>query len=210
LLDSLLDVPKSSQPAMKLLSVLGTFAIQTKPPKTAALATPVLEISATIEELSQQATKKHPKIQEKKPVAKVENVGVTVSKPLQPENEPVEPDLISGAKPFTSSNADISNFDWTALIEYTRKNYVALFSVLSKCGYKLNGDELTLFTANGFYKKKLDDPKYSAHLYESLKALGGFQLSIHTIPTSAPLRDSQAASIADIMGGGIEVSPELA
>ncbi|MDB5163383.1 MAG: dnaX, partial [Candidatus Saccharibacteria bacterium] len=59
LLDALLDVSKSSQPAMKLLSVLGSFAIQTKPPKTAALASPVLEITATIEELANQATKKH-------------------------------------------------------------------------------------------------------------------------------------------------------
>jgi DNA polymerase-3 subunit gamma/tau len=211
LLDALLDVPKSSQPSMKLLSVLGTFAINTKPPKTAALATPVLEISASIEELTKQATKKHPKLEVKKPLAEVENVVVAESKHLQPDSDsaPVS-EVTAGAKPFTSGNNDISNFDWTALVEHARKNYVALYSVLSKCSYELNGDELTLFTLNAFYKKKLDDPKYLPHLYESLKALGGFQLTIHTIPTSAPLKDVQAASIADIMGGGIEVSPELA
>ncbi len=218
LLDALLDVPKSSQPSMKLLSVLGTFAINTKPAKTVALATPVLEVTATIEELSNQATKKHPKIELKQPLVEVEDVGIAessddgsaLSKHLQPDSEPVEPDLTASAKPFTKS-ADISAaFDWAALVEYTRKNYVALYSVLSKCGHELNGDELTLYTGNAFYKKKLDDPKYLPHLYESLKVLGGFQLSIHTIPTQAPLKDVQAASIADIMGGGIEVSPELA
>ncbi|MDB5180686.1 MAG: dnaX [Candidatus Saccharibacteria bacterium] len=207
LLDALLDVSKSSQPAMKLLSVLGSFAIQTKPPKTAALASPVLEITATIEELANQATKKHPHIEERKPVAKSSDADSTVSKPLQPDSEsaPV-PDLTASAKPFTSSTVSSDTFDWDALIQHARTNYVALFSVLSKCSYELLEDELTLFTVNAFYKKKLDDPKYSSHLYDCLKAIGGFQLSIHTIPTRAPLKDVQAASIADIMGGGIEVS----
>lgn len=189
LLDGLLDVPKSSQPAMKLLSVLGTFAITTKPPKTAALAAPVLEVSATIEELTAQATKPHP---EMKPV------GVTVE------------ESGTNAKEEVTSTTNLSTFDWNALVEHARTNYVALFSVLSKCSHELIDDELTLYTGNAFYKKKLDDPKYSGHLYESLKSLGGYQLTIHTIPTSAPLKDSQAASIADIMGGGTEVSLELA
>jgi len=217
LLDSLLDVSKSSQPAMKLLSVLGTFAIQTKPAKTVALAAPVLEVTATIEELTQQATKPKPEmkplvaaIEELETIAKSSDTGSIVSKPLQPESSPVEPDDTSGAKPITSGMPSSDAFDWSQLIEHTRSNYVALFSVLSKCTPELNGEELTLYTGNAFYKKKLDDPKYSAHLYESLKVLGGFQLTIHTIPTPAPLKDSQAASIADIMGGGIEVSPELA
>lgn len=191
LLDALLDVSKSSLPSMKLLSVLGTFAMQTKPPKTAALATPVLEITASVEELTKQATKPKPEMKPKpaiKPVA---------------ENS-------AKAKPSTNNTASTPTFDWPALINYARTNYVALFSVLSKCGFSLNKNELTLFTSNTFYKKKLDDPKYSSHLYESLKALGLYQLTVHTIPTPPPLKDVQAASIADIMGGGTEVSPELA
>jgi len=232
LLDALLDVQKSSQPSMKLLSVLGTFAIQTKPPKTAALAAPVLEVSATIEELANQATKKHPHLE---PVAKVaapvnivaeveaviETVASpsvietpaesstsesTVSKPLQPELPAGGTQQEPGAKPFARSAAASDTFDWAGLIAEARKANVALYSVLNKCGYELNGDELTIFTVNAFYKKKLDDPKYSSHLFESIKALGGFQPTIHTVPTRAPLQDSQAASIADIMGGGIEVS----
>ncbi len=227
LLDTLLDVSKSSQPAMKLLSVLGTYALHTKPPKTAALAAPVLEVTATIEELSRQATKKHPKIEEKQIIKEAETIvanavveeasdeseadNSSTNKHLQPDTESASvPDISAGAKPFVNRAVSSDLFDWQALIEHTRTNYVALFSVLSKCGHELIGEELTLFTGNAFYKKKLDDPKYSAHLYESLKALGGFQLTIHTIPTPAPLKDVQAASIADIMGGGIEVSPELA
>jgi hypothetical protein len=208
---------------MKLLAVLGTYAVQTKPPKTAALAAPVLEITATIEELSKQATKKHPRIEPlaevpAKPVnivAEVEAVtessdgGSTKSKHLQPERErevtPFEP----GAEPFISSVDNGGTFNWEGLIAEARKSNIALYSVLSKCSHELNDAELTIYTVNNFYKKKLDDPKYSSHLYNSLKAIGSFQLIVHTIPTRAPLQNSQAASIADIMGGGIEVSPEL-
>ncbi|MFZ1302193.1 MAG: DNA polymerase III subunit gamma/tau [Candidatus Microsaccharimonas sp.] len=208
LLDTLLDVPKSSQPAMKLLSVLGTYALQTKPPKIAALATPVLEVTATVEELtelSRQATKKHPKIEA---VQEIETPEPAVQPDQVVEAEPAV--AVAPAQPSNASPASTSGFNWEALIEHARQNYVALFSVLSKCGHELNGNELTLFTGNAFYKKKLDDPKYSSHLYETLQAVVGFQPTVHTIPTPAPLKDSQAASIADIMGGGIEVSPELA
>jgi len=232
LLDALLDVPKSSQPSMKLLSVLGTFAIQTKPPKTAALAAPILEITATIEELSEQATKKHPHLEPVAVapvdiVAEVEAVIETVALPSEIEtpaesidteaaaNKHLQPELPAGGtqqepgtKPFARSSASNETFNWAGLIAEARKANVALYSVLNKCGHELTGDDLTIFTVNAFYKKKLDDPKYSGHLFESLKAIGSSQLTVHTVPTRAPLQNSQAASIADIMGGGIEVSLE--
>lgn len=202
LLDALLDVPKSTQPSIKLLSVLGSAAIEHKP-KTAALATPVLEVSATIEELSKQATEPAPKEREPMP------------KTIKPA--PIAPAATEAATPAETAPSVISGviasdqpFDWAALVEHTRQNYVALYSVLSKCGYELNGNDLTIYSVNAFYKKKLDDPKYHTHLYESLKATGGYSLAIHTVPTRAPLQNSQAAAIADIMGGGIEVSPEAA
>lgn len=175
LLDTLLDVPKSTQPAMKLLSVLGSFAFTHKP-KTAALIAPPLEVSATVEELALQSDIP------------------AVPKVTQPK--------------AASSLAQNLPFDWVALIEHTRQHYVALYSVLSKCEGTLENSTLTIYAVNAFYKKKLDDPKYSAHLYESLASLGYESLTIHTLPTRAPLKDSQAATIADIMGGGIEVSVE--
>ena len=189
LLDSLLDVAKSSHPSIKLLSVLGTAALEHKP-KTVALATPVLEVTASVESLSQQATRKKPSIEAVKPVA-------------------IEP-AVTVEKAAPRKAAKNSDFDWKALIEHTRENYVALYSVLSKCEYELDGSDLTLYTGNAFYKKKLDDPKYSAHLYQSLENIGGYQLTIHTVPTGGPMKSSQAASVAAIMGGGKEVLPEAA
>lgn len=222
LLDALLDVPKSTQPNIKLLAVLGSFALDHKP-KNAALATPVMEVSATIEELTKQATKVSPEIKKiatAKPevshVAKRADIAF-VGQTLQPNTESAPgPDISAGAKPLAKNSGDgpltaaIGEFDWPAVIEYTRVNHLALFSVLSKCSYELNGTDLTIFCVNPFYKKKLDDAKYSTHIYESIKATSGYQLTIHTIPTRAPMKDSQAAAIADIMGGGIEVSPEVA
>lgn len=205
LLDALLDVPRSTQPSIKLLSVLGTAALDHKP-KSVALATPVLEVSATIEELSQQATKPHPKIET--PAPKPEPA---VTKKATPAPQATTPQAAQTESPITQIiNKDIE-FDWNNLIAHTKEHYIALYSVLSKCGYEIDeNNKLTLYCINAFYKKKLDDSKYSTHLYDSLKATGGYELVVDTIPTRPPLKDSQAEAIADIMGGGIEVAPEAA
>jgi DNA polymerase-3 subunit gamma/tau len=181
LLDSLIDVTKSPQPQMKLLSVLGMAAAAKQPNKTIALAAPVHEVSASIKELEKQAT---------------------LDKPTESD------DNIRKAAIVSTSVHDSSKFDWTTLIDFTRKNYIALFSVLSKCGHQLDGDTLTLYTCNKFYKNKLDDIKYSALLSKCLQETGVFGLNIHTIPTALPPKDSKAAAVAAIMGGGEEVSVE--
>jgi DNA polymerase-3 subunit gamma/tau len=192
LLGSLLDVSKSGQPGLKLLAVLGTAALEHKPTKSVALTSHVLEVSATIAELSKQATRLKP------------------SMPAKAVSESsIEPVVVTLERVSDDGNLDIvaaKDFDWAALIEHTRKNYVALFSVLSKCAYDLVGNELTLYTNSAFYKKKLDDTKYNAHLYESLRSIGSYELVIHIVPTPMPPKDSQAAAVAVIMGGGEEVT----
>ena len=223
LLDALLDVSRSSQPQLKLLAVLGTFTLEQKHPKTVALAAPVLEVSATIAELTKQATKAKPTMPT--PIAAVvATADATTASvdPLESESIPVLKQretrheagsaeaVVVAAGPIIAdalaNEIEAKDFDWKTLIEHTRKNYVALFSVLSKCAHELSGNELTLYTNSAFYKKKLDDQKYNAHLYESLKSIGSYQLTVHTVPTAAPPKDSQAAAVAAIMGGGEEVA----
>ena len=210
-LDSLLDVSKSSHPHLKLLATLGSAALEHKPAKTAALATPVLEVSATIEELTKQATRPKPEIQ----LAPAVTTAIDTQVSLQPETSPAQSPNKSRSEARTRETVAVvptevviegpaADFDWKTLIDYARKNYVALYSVLSKCTPKLEGTDLTLFTGGNFYKKKLDDPKYHTHLYDSLSALS-YQLTVHTIPTAPPPSNSQAASVAAIMGGGEEV-----
>ena len=178
LLDGLLDVAKSSQPSLKLLTVLASAATPKQTPKTVALAAPVLEISATVEELS-------------RPIKK------SIAKPAPEKPQPPV---------RTAKNTAIEPFSWQAFVDYTKKHHVAVYSVLSKCNYSVLDNELTLYTNSAFYKKKLDDAKYSALLYESLNELGYSALTIHTLPTAPPPKDSQAAAVAAIMGGGEEVS----
>lgn len=213
LLDALLDVAKSSQPELKLLSVLGTAAMENKPVKSVALATPVLEVTATIEELTKQATKVKPSmtIPIVEPVAAVTSPEETKSEVQKAErSSPLKRSLQENVTADAAKTMkDPSAFDFAALVAYTKEHYVALYSVLVKCAHELETNKLTLYTVNKFYKKKLDDPKYSSHLYESLSALG-FQLTIHTIPTHPAPKSSQAASIVAMMGGGEEVVVDAA
>jgi hypothetical protein len=190
LLDSLLDVTKSSQPNLKLLSVLGSAAAPKQVIKSAALATPVLEVVASIAELEKQATRKKPS---ESPINQVR------------ESQPAELAIDSPSEPVAKAP---QAFDPAKLIEYARQNYVALYSVLSKAHFDLEGTDLTLYAGNKFYKKKLDDTKYNTLIHTCLHEVGVYGLDIHIIPTGPPLKDSQAAAVAVIMGGGEEVSVE--
>jgi len=229
LLDKLIDVTKSPQPELKLLSVLGMAAAPKTAPKSVALSAPVYEVSATIAELEEQAVKAKP-IEPvlKKPVA-VTGASI-IHDTLEPEfdkapgplSNPERSSILNKTSAATSKNevptkksaaitaANPEAFDWAKLIEYTRQNYVALFSVLSKCGFELNGTDLMLYTGNKFYKNKLDDTKYSPLLIQCLENVGIFGLDVHTLSTSLPPKDIQAAAIAAIMGGGEEVAVDPA
>jgi DNA polymerase-3 subunit gamma/tau len=214
LLDTLLDVSKSAQPDLKLLSVLGSAATPKSVVKSVALAAPVLEVSATIAELEKKATQVKPKEKRSDSESTRVRTDTSTNDPLEPKSEQtsgLDSDLErSRVTNVSSVKGDVDktskDFDWIALVEHTRKNYVAVFSVLSKCHYELEDNKLTLYTGNKFYKKKLDDVKYSSILYKALQEVGIYGLTIHTLPTAPPPTDSQAASVAAIMGGGEEVT----
>ena len=231
IIDALIDVIKSPQPQLKLLSVLGMATIP-KQPKSVALLASAREFSASIAELEKQA------IEEKPIDTTAQRVTVGGEAPdfasaksarksganqlagpvkIDSDISDLERSRITKSsaskgeqKQATNLEKNINDFDWNKLIEYTRQNYIALHSVLSKCSYELEDNQLTLYTANKFYKKKLDDTKYTPLLSKCLQDIGIYGLDIHTIPTTAPLKDSQAAAIAAIMGGGVEVSLESA
>lgn len=192
LLDQLLEVTKASQPHIKLLTVLAAHTVPK--PKSAALVAPVMEVSASIAELEQQATKARPKVVAPKPAPRPAPASKTTTEPA------------AEAVILPSGPINIDNFNWEALVEYTRQHYVAIYSVLSKCGYELEGEQLVLYTGNAFYKKKLDDSKHRINLSKALIETGVGDIAIETIGTPPPPKDSQAAAVAAIMGGGEEVS----
>jgi DNA polymerase-3 subunit gamma/tau len=206
LLDGLLDVAKSAQPNLKLLSVLGTAASpKYAASKTVALSSPVLEVTATIAELEKQASRKKPIERELVTLTRGSNVQPKIIKVSEDSNKP-------GATPTFSTtvatNTPSGQFSAARLIEHTRKEYVAIYSVLSKCNFELVDNILTIYAGNKFYKKKLDDVKYATIIYKALNEVGIYGLEIHTIPTAPPPTDTQAAAVAVIMGGGEEVNIE--
>ncbi len=188
LLDSLIDVDKSPQPALKLLSVLGQAAAPKSPTKTMALSAVVHEVSTTIPELEAIATTDVPSD------SKLWTTSVKGS-------------TESGVETNITSSQN-TGFDWPKFVKYIQDNYVAIYSVLSKCNYSLDDQNLTIYTGNKFYKKKLDDNKYRPILSKCLEETGAYGLNIHTIATAPPPKSSQAAEIVAIMGGGEEVSLE--
>jgi DNA polymerase III subunit gamma/tau len=226
LLDQLLEVSKSSQPKIKLLIILGSHAAVK--PKTAPLIAPPLEISAPVAELEKQATRQNPTMpnpDKSKPSASNSldqrdttkgwsRSTTTTNKHLQPQtHEAPVPSIDPGVKPLVRSGdrkgeQEEVDLDWQKLIDYTRQNYVAVYSVLSKCSHEITDGKLLLYTGNNFYKKKLDDSKHRINLQKSLEENGGGGLEIETIPTPPPPKDSTAAAVAAIMGGGEEVSAD--
>lgn len=203
LLDALLDVSKSSHPHIKLLTVLVTFAAPK--PKTVALTAPAPVISKPIEEL--KTPLKSLRVEKKEDSAAVPNQDDRVlneHKAVAEQEEKAPAPVVKSKK--GASEGSVATFDWKALVEHTRQNHVALYSVLSKCSPEQDADTLTLYTGTNFYKKKLDDPKYRALLIESLHELGVGDVEIETVPAPTPPKDEKAAAVAALMGGGEEVT----
>lgn len=185
LLDRLLEVGRSSQPAIKILTALASTlsadsSLAAPKSKTVALAAPTPVISAPVAELQRPSI-----AQPAKPRQKV----------IKKETAPVE-----------SHAYEEGILDWNKLMEYTKEHFVAIYSVLSKCTGVMEGDTLTLYTNNAFYKKKLDDAKHRTNLVNALRATGAGAPLIETIGTPPPPKDSTAAAVAAIMGGGEEVN----
>lgn len=189
LLDSLLDVPGSSHPAVKLLTVLGSPA--TTKVKTAALASPTPAISAPPAALKQPAAK--PKTEEVKKNS--------TPKVIQDNTKTTH----APAAPASSTDKVSAEIDWDKVIEYTRTHHVAIYTVLSKCTHELSGSTLTIYTGNSFYKKKLDDIKYKNALAASLAEIGMGNPVIEIVGSAPPPKDALAAAVAAVMGGGQEI-----
>lgn len=194
LLDKMLDARESSKPAIKLLTVLLSVAAPKPKVTTAALSVALPSVAAPIAEL-------------KKPTPVIK---VTPAQPAKPARRPVQqPAKSTPDEPARVPVAPMpENFDWSALVEHARSNYLALHSVLSKCSPEIDGTTLRLYTARQFNKTKLDETKYRGMLSICLVETGAGDMEIETIPTPPPPSDETAASVAAIMGGGEQVNVE--
>lgn len=192
LIDALLDVSKSAYPELKLLTTLGLFS---GPSQQAPVTAPVTPPSVQ----STPSNTPSPLRSTARPVA--------TPKPSANTQEVAPPPQPKPSSKAQAAKTDTSDFDWNALTAHVRSHHVALHSVLAKCEPELHDGILRLYTKSAFYKKKLDDTKYRALLLDSLRSIG-YDIDIETVATAKPLKDSQAAQVAAIMGGGEEVSVE--
>ncbi len=226
LLDALLDVAPSSQPGLKLLTVL----VAASRPKTTTAATSAVQPAITLPvpgpRLVTKPTKATParvtpggaaptfdKISDFSKEGADQAAGPE-SSDLRSDSEGIRDDGSSvevikvkeesARQPAKRKTTGPITLDWEALLQATKAN-IALYTVLGKCDYELDGDTLTLYTGRKFNKTKLDDVKYIATLQEALAKQGADGLLIVTVPTAKPPADEKLAAIAAMMGGGQEV-----
>ncbi len=200
LLDQLLELHKATMPDMKLLT---TLALYKDAPRDTVQAPAEKNMASTATITESQSANDPEDVAANIPTPKAaENVKKASSKaaPAKPaaERPKTAPKRSSKMKAATE-------FDWPKLLEHVRTHHVALHSVLSRCEPEISGETLTLYTKGQFYKKRLDDSKYRALLTKSLGELNFAEYEIETKPTALPPKDSQAAKVAAMMGGGEEV-----
>lgn len=192
LIDELLDVSRSHYPELKLLTVLSLYGGGASSPTTPMpTPTPVPPATPPVQKPSaEQKPKEAP--------AKAQKQQNQAAKAEPKTDTPTEQ---KSARQTTPE----SEFDWKKLISHVKTYHVALHSVLSKCEPEVIDGTLKLYTKSAFYKKKLDELRYRGLLVDSLAELG-HDFTIETIAEQKPMKDSQAAQVAAIMGGGEEVS----
>lgn len=186
LIEQLLEVPRSYNPQIKLLTTLAAYAKSAESVKTIAVATSPAPI------VSAPAPK--PRIKPMKPPAK------TVEEtPLQTPVKAPEPVAVGEAP---------SDINWDEILEFVRSKHVPLYSVLKHGKAEYAEGVLTLYFAYELHRRKLDDSKYNSQFAACLQEKYGACPQIVTIVGAPTPEDKTAASVAVIMGGGEQVDVE--
>lgn len=188
-LSGLMEVAKSHHPETKLLVTL--LSDVTVAPKTVAQSVYTEQKPSVVSTPAPRAATATP----------------TAPTPRAAAPDP-EPDT-APAPTHDAGPADMSKFDWQAVLEYARQHHTALYAILSKCTPELKDDKLLLYAGRKFNKTKLDSAKYRPLLGQIFHEIGvGSGVDVEVFGVTAPPKDSQAAKIAAMMGGGEEVNVE--
>lgn len=194
LIDGLLEVPKSYNPQMKLLTTLVAYAQKgsTTPQPSKNVATPV---EAPIASISMPVSKPAPQVKPKQQATET----AANEKQEKPAKAPVSsPAVANGPAPKT--------VDWQEIVEFVRKKSVPLYSVLKHGKAEYENGTLTLYFGYDLHRKKLDNAKYSSEFAAYLQEMYQANLTVTTVIGAPAPKDETAASVAAIMGGGEEVN----
>lgn len=190
LISALLEVPRSYAPPLKLLAVIARAAHKTTTPRSmAATAPPAAVISAPIVK-----NRKREVTIEKQPETLAPTAPTTVSEPL------------ADATPPTPASGETQDLDWEAVMAQLQKRAAPLHSVLKRATMTHTGDVITLEFAYNLHRKKIEDGKYRNQLSAMIVDMFGHCPEIKvTLKGDGPPSDPAAASVAALMGGGVEV-----
>ncbi|HMQ96153.1 MAG TPA: DNA polymerase III subunit gamma/tau [Candidatus Saccharibacteria bacterium] len=182
LLDALLEVSASSHPFIKLLTVMA-------PRSSSTIQQAATPIPADRESVKPKA----------KTMAEATVVAPTVTLEA-PEIAalPTQPQKLSGDIPET--------IDWQAIVAAAKSMSISLYSLLRNSSGNYSAPHLTIHAGNNFNHKKLSDPKQQAVLMEVLQSLSADGVMLNIVPGKKPPEDAEMAAIANLMGGGEEVT----
>jgi DNA polymerase-3 subunit gamma/tau len=178
LLDTLLDTSKSAWPYVKLLTALAA---------------------------SQERRTTAPQVvSTSKPQAAIANEPTPDSTDAP---EPVEPTTApSSALPSEDPPHETTTqpFAWETFLAQIKDEVPGTHTILSKCGYEFDGTTLTIYAGRKFNKTQID--KSHTLLSRVLARLAPESQTIVVLADAKPPKDSQTATVLDIMGGGEEVT----
>ena len=196
-LEGLAHTPQSTQPEVALLvALLGPMEQQPPRPDTAPAhqpspaphttppATPAPMAPHTPQPSTTQVNAPA------KPTASIPSTPAPAPSAKQPTNTP--------------HPARLADFDQAAWLEAARQASLGLYSILSACTVRTDGDTLTIYTGKAFTQHKLESTRFRPLLAKITADLVG-EAQIVIIGTPPPPTDSTAARVAEFMGGGEEV-----
>lgn len=221
LVKQLIEVDRHPHPDLKLLTIFmdGAGGIAHKSPEAApaSTASPTAAVKPPVAISKPPVEKPGPLVATSEapaPAAQpAENSSKTALKTQQTNNstDKTTTDAATPANNQPASNNTLSSatdIDWDKIIALAKEQSFAIATLLQKCGWRRDGNTLTLYVGNAFNKKKLDDSKNRPLIATIVQQVSGTELDIATIGQKAPPKDAKLAEIAELMGGGEEVNLE--
>ncbi len=192
LIHQLIEVNRHPHPDLKLLTI---FLNQ----PTETIQSVVAKKTAAKPAKSVPAVAKQPETAMKTAVKTSEP-----EEPKKPEPKAKKDQPKPAAKPKVATNAKL---DWQALLDKSSSASAGLHSLLSKCGYSQDQNQLTIYAGNKFAAKKLDDIKFRSILNSIVEDfVADSEIIIRA--GKKPPSDEKLAAVSAIMGGGEEIKLE--
>lgn len=200
LIDKLLDAPRSVDPWLKIIAVLGA-SIEAKPKSEAKKPekkAPAIETSAAskVEEIKVEYKKE---VREEREEVSEETASESSAK-TEKKVEKTEgvKETVAESKPKEGSPKEI---DWEKVVEEAKKINVPYSAWIAHAYQEYDGETLTLYFKSKLHRNIIKEDKCWKTLRGALKAL--YENPPTVVVSDGPKPKSEVVSkVADIMGGG--------